>query len=84
MRDIHLAGGGRLYARMHAGRGVLVDQTGLLSVAGWEDRVDAIAETSDDLEVPAVLLRPDGHVAWAGNDQHDLDAQLARWFGRAA
>jgi hypothetical protein len=25
--------------------------------------------------------RPDGHVAWAGDDQQDLLSQLPRWFG---
>jgi hypothetical protein len=25
--------------------------------------------------------RPDGHVAWIGDDQQDLEAQLSRWFG---
>jgi hypothetical protein len=34
--------------------------------------------------VPAVLLRPDGHVAWIGDAQHDLDDHLARWFGSPA
>ncbi|WP_342025254.1 FAD-dependent monooxygenase [Arthrobacter citreus] len=31
----------------------------------------------------AVLLRPDGHVAWVGNDQDELSAVLAQWFGAA-
>jgi hypothetical protein len=34
--------------------------------------------------VPAALLRPDGHVAWAGEDQTDLLGQLPRWFGAPA
>ncbi|MGW7002377.1 NUDIX domain-containing protein [Streptomyces sp. NPDC054933] len=29
----------------------------------------------------AVLLRPDGHVAWVGDDQQELVSQLPRWFG---
>ncbi len=35
----------------------------------------------DEVAEPAVLLRPDGHVPWAGEDQRDLDERLARWFG---
>ncbi|MEV0064280.1 rifampin monooxygenase [Nocardia sp. NPDC050718] len=82
LRDIALTDG-RLYDRMHPGRGVLLDQTGRLSVAGWADRVDHVVEVSAELDVPAVLLRPDGHVAWAGVDQHDLLVHLPRWFGAA-
>ncbi|MFD5178287.1 rifampin monooxygenase [Nocardia sp. NPDC058379] len=82
LRDIALTDG-RLYDRMHAGRGVLLDQTGRLSVAGWADRVDHVVEVGAELDVPAVLLRPDGHVAWAGVDQHDLLVHLPRWFGAA-
>ncbi len=33
--------------------------------------------------MPAVLLRPDGHVAWVGDDQQGLHGQLSRWFGAA-
>jgi len=80
LRDIGLKQG-RLYDRMHAGRGLLLDQTGRLSVAGWADRVDHVVDVSEELEVPAVLLRPDGHVAWAGEDQRELTGQLSRWFG---
>ncbi len=80
LRDIPLKQG-RLYERMHSGRGLLLDQTGQLSVAGWAGRVDHVVETSEELDVPAVLLRPDGHVAWAGEEQRDLVTQLRRWFG---
>jgi 2-polyprenyl-6-methoxyphenol hydroxylase-like FAD-dependent oxidoreductase len=82
MRDIGLKRG-RLYALMHDGRGLLLDQTGRLSVAGWADRVDHIVDVSEELDVPAVLLRPDGHVAWVGEDQQDLLNQLPTWFGAA-
>ena len=71
----------RLYELMHRGRGLLLDQTGRLSVAGWEDRVDHVVDVSEELDVPAVLLRPDGHVAWVGEDQADLLSQLPKWFG---
>lgn len=83
LRDVTLKQG-RLYERMHAGRGLLLDQTGGLSVAGWADRVDHVVDVSDELDVPAVLLRPDGHVAWVGDQQPALRDQLGRWFGAAA
>jgi hypothetical protein len=54
---------------MHHGRGLLLDQTGRLSVAGWADRVDHVVDVSEELDVPAALLRPDGHLAWVGEDQ---------------
>ncbi|MGW7003387.1 rifampin monooxygenase [Streptomyces sp. NPDC054933] len=83
LRDIALKRG-RLYELMHGGRGLLLDQTGRLSVAGWADRVDHVVDISEELDVPAVLLRPDGHVAWGGEDQQDLLSQLPKWFGAAA
>ncbi|WP_227999466.1 rifampin monooxygenase [Nocardia australiensis] len=82
LRDLRLKQG-RLYELMHGGRGLLLDQTGLLSVAGWADRVDHVVDVSEELEVPAVLLRPDGHVAWVGDDQQDLLSRLPKWFGAA-
>ncbi|WFB10491.1 rifampin monooxygenase [Streptomyces sp. LX-29] len=83
MRDVELKQG-RLYELMHGGRGLLLDQTGRLSVAGWADRVDHVVDVSEGLEAPAVLLRPDGHVAWVGEDQQDLLGTLPQWFGAAA
>ncbi|GHG48379.1 rifampin monooxygenase [Streptomyces griseocarneus] len=83
MRDLELKQG-RLYELMRGGRGLLLDRTGRLSVAGWEDRVDHVVDGSEELDVPAVLLRPDGHVAWAGEDQQDLLGSLPQWFGAAA
>ena len=80
LRDVRLTRG-RLYALMHEGRGLLLDQTGRLSVAGWADRVDHVVDVSEELDVPAALLRPDGHVAWVGGDQQDLIDHLATWFG---
>jgi 2-polyprenyl-6-methoxyphenol hydroxylase-like FAD-dependent oxidoreductase len=82
LRDVGLKRG-RLYALMHGGRGLLLDRTGRLSVAGWADRVDHVVDGSEELDVPAALLRPDGHVAWVGEDQQDMRAQLPRWFGAA-
>ncbi|WP_333932873.1 aromatic-ring hydroxylase C-terminal domain-containing protein [Streptomyces sp. AHA2] len=36
-----------------------------------------------DFDVPAVLLRPDGHVAWVGEEQLGLRARFRRWLGPA-
>ncbi|UBU18667.1 FAD-dependent monooxygenase [Nonomuraea gerenzanensis] len=75
---------GRLYGLLHRGRGLLLDRTERLTAGGWSDRVDLLADPTADLDVPCVLLRPDGHVAWIGDDQQDLDEQLSRWFGSPA
>lgn len=83
MRDVQLKRG-RLYELMHDGRGLLLDRTGRLSVEGWADRVDHVVDAPEDLDAPAVLLRPDGHVAWAGEEQRELLDRLPRWFGAAA
>ncbi|MGN7799518.1 FAD-dependent monooxygenase [Leifsonia sp. 22587] len=80
LRDIPL-GSGRLYDHLHEGRGLLLDRTGALSTAGWTGRVDHLPDAGAALDTPAVLLRPDGHVAWAGSEQAELDERLARWFG---
>ncbi|MES4902971.1 MULTISPECIES: rifampin monooxygenase [unclassified Streptomyces] len=75
---------GHLYGLLHRGRGLLLDRTGRLTVGGWSDRVDYVTDPTAALDVPCVLLRPDGHVAWIGDDQQDLDDHLARWFGTPA
>lgn len=80
LRDIPLSRG-RLYELTREGRGLLLDQTGKLSVTGWTDRIDHVADVSGELDAPAVLLRPDGHVAWIGEDQNDLLHHLPTWFG---
>jgi rifampicin monooxygenase len=82
LRDIRLSRG-RLYELTREGRGLLIDQTAELSVTGWEDRVDHVIDTSDELDVPGVLLRPDGYVVWAGENQADLLRRLPVWFGAA-
>lgn len=80
LRDLPLSRG-RLYELTREGRGLLLDQTGKLSVTGWTDRIDHVADVSGELDAPAVLLRPDGHVAWIGEDQNDLLHHLPTWFG---
>ncbi|HEY1702333.1 MAG TPA: rifampin monooxygenase [Trebonia sp.] len=83
LRDIDVAQG-RLYGLLHRGRGLLLDRTGRLTVGDWSDRVDYLADPTAALDVPCVLLRPDGHVAWIGDDQQDLGDHLSRWFGKPA
>jgi NAD(P)-dependent dehydrogenase (short-subunit alcohol dehydrogenase family)/2-polyprenyl-6-methoxyphenol hydroxylase-like FAD-dependent oxidoreductase len=81
---------------LHPGHGVLLALGGGLSlpVAGpWSDRVRLVAASPapggalDGLA--AVLVRPDGHVAWlaatgAPPDEDGLCAALHRWFGAPA
>jgi hypothetical protein len=83
LRDIDVKQG-HLYGLLHRGRGLLLDRTERLTVGGWSDRVDHLADPTAALDVPCVLLRPDGHVAWIGDDQQDLDDHLSRWFGKPA
>ncbi len=83
LRDVDVLQG-RLYDLLHHGRGLLLDRTSQLTVGAWSDRVDYVADAAVALDAAAVLLRPDGHVAWAGDDQVALDTQLARWFGTPA
>lgn len=80
---------------LHPAHGVLVDLAGdraLREVAGqWKDRVlispagpadDGRAVLGADRTVPAAMLvRPDGYVAWAGSAASDLSTALDRWFG---
>jgi hypothetical protein len=49
------------------------------AAAGWTDRVDVMAGRCADAPAPALLVRPDGYVAWAGAPE---PAQALRtWFG---
>ena len=80
MPDV-LIGDRRLYDLLHAGRGLLLDRTGTLSVASRSTRVDHVTAADAEVDVPAALLRPDGYVAWLGDDQADLDIHVQRWFG---
>jgi bifunctional hydroxylase/dehydrase len=80
---------------LRRGRGLLLDLADnpvlRRRVTGWRDRVDvvtavphALDEHSPLRETAAVLVRPDGHVAWAAPGSHqDLPMSLERWFGPA-
>ncbi|MEU4209203.1 FAD-dependent monooxygenase [Streptomyces sp. NPDC026206] len=74
---------------LHAGRGFLLDLTGdggPASVAGpWKDRIDVVtAVRREEAPARALLIRPDGHVAWAAGTApgHGLREALTRWFGQ--
>ncbi|MFB9686044.1 FAD-dependent monooxygenase [Amycolatopsis plumensis] len=66
------------------GRPVLLLGSGMHGLAdaaaGWKDGVDVV-EHQHDLGAPAVLVRPDGYVAWAGRGAEQAIAALTTWFG---
>jgi 2-polyprenyl-6-methoxyphenol hydroxylase-like FAD-dependent oxidoreductase len=81
---LHTADGDTRVAEvLRSGRPLLLDLDGRLGkvAAGWDDRVDVLAATTPAPPAAAVLVRPDSHVAWAGEDADALDAALRRWFG---
>lgn len=92
-----LTGSGRTTSStelLHSARGVLLDLTDnprLRARAGaWSDRLDIVTATpgagsaAAELEgTTAVLVRPDGYVAWAApGSHHDLPMAIERWFGK--
>ncbi|WP_394833065.1 SDR family oxidoreductase [Pendulispora rubella] len=80
---------------LRTGRGVLVvlsddAQRELAPVAApWVSRrIDMVpaklAPEHPPLGTDAILIRPDGHVAWIRGDTSDLTTALCRWFGEPA
>ncbi|MFF5337822.1 FAD-dependent oxidoreductase [Streptomyces sp. NPDC013181] len=69
--------------------GLLLDLggTGVRLPGGWADRVRAVSGNPEPGspvgEAGALLVRPDGHVAWAGRTADGLTEALERWFGPA-
>src|SRR5256885_1337850 len=80
-------GNARAAEMLRTGRGVLLDFTGdaelRRTAEGWGDRVDTVAATPRDgqARTDALLVRPDGYVAWAAPGCGPPDAPLRRWFG---
>jgi 2-polyprenyl-6-methoxyphenol hydroxylase-like FAD-dependent oxidoreductase len=87
----------RVYALLHDARPVLINlgDPGGFEISPWADRVRSIdAEYAGAWELPAlgavpaptaVLIRPDGYVAWVGEtSQLGLADALATWFGPPA
>ncbi|WP_442932110.1 FAD-dependent monooxygenase [Mycobacterium sp. 050134] len=97
MPDLSLTGGGgRVFSLLHDARPVLLNLggPGAVGIGRWSNRVKSVeAKYAGPWELPAVgavpspaavLIRPDGHVAWAGQaDAPGLHDALAMWFGPA-
>jgi hypothetical protein len=89
--DLKTSGGDTQVSRLlHSGRGVLLDLTEdtalRAAAAGWADRVDLVPARHADARldgVDAVLVRPDGYVAWAAPTDVTLPHALRTWFGPA-
>jgi hypothetical protein len=84
----------RVFTLLHDARPVLLNlgEPGALDVGPWADRLLAIeAKYAGSWELPvigvvpaptAVLVRPDGHVAWVGEGtQSGLAEALSTWLG---
>jgi 2-polyprenyl-6-methoxyphenol hydroxylase-like FAD-dependent oxidoreductase len=100
MPDLELVtadGPRRVFALLHGARPVLLalGAPDSVAIAPWADRVQRIdARCAGPWELPvigpvaapsAVLIRPDGHVAWVGDGtQRGLADALTRWFGAPA
>jgi 2-polyprenyl-6-methoxyphenol hydroxylase-like FAD-dependent oxidoreductase len=90
--DFELKDGRRLGALLRVGSGLLLDfgpEEPLKALDGrWGERVRYVAgEAKDRLGLSALLVRPDGFVAWATDTAPDVEAvtrAAARWFARGA
>ena len=89
--DLEFDDGTRLGDLLHDGTGLLVELSGKAEAASliqtWAGRVKYVVATAKDaMGLAGFLVRPDGFVAWAAdeNSQPDLPAlkkTLSRWFG---
>ncbi|HEX4382645.1 MAG TPA: FAD-dependent monooxygenase [Myxococcales bacterium] len=88
--DFELADGTRLGALLRNGNGVLLDfGRSLQALQGrWGSRVSYVAsDAKDRLGLSALLVRPDGFVAWASDAAPEPEAAAraaARWFEHRA
>ncbi|MBV9812531.1 MAG: FAD-dependent monooxygenase, partial [Acetobacteraceae bacterium] len=90
--DFELRDRSTLNTHLRAGKGVLLDfdRVGSLQAraAAWSDRIAYVAEDcAERLGTSALLVRPDGIVAWTCDGVPDADEMAraaARWFGEPA
>lgn len=86
--DLTLDDGRRVAELLRCGRPVLLDLSGCVGDAAgeWADRIDVVTGSTADIDAVAILIRPDGYVAWAADtfdadDSQRLHAALRRWVG---
>ena len=91
--EMTFADGIRLADHLHAGRAVLVDpaKAYAATAAGYEDRLTVLPLPMEGPQsAAAVLVRPDGYVAWAVDpaspeaDDEGLTRALRAWLGAPA
>ncbi|RWD93955.1 FAD-dependent monooxygenase [Mesorhizobium sp.] len=88
--DFELADGTRVGDLLRAGNGLLLDfgsRASLRALASrWSGRIAYVAgEARERLGLSAVLVRPDGFVAWASEaapDEEEVFEAASRWFGQ--
>ena len=85
---VPVAGLATLAAHLQTGKGLLLDMDTAAPLRdwsrGWKDRIAYVASgAKEELGMRALLVRPDGIVAWAGSGGHDAELEQAgrRWFG---
>jgi 2-polyprenyl-6-methoxyphenol hydroxylase-like FAD-dependent oxidoreductase len=84
--DFEFDDGRRLAEALRDGRGLLVDFEGAFAGASGDRIVHVARHARDELGLAALLVRPDGFVAWAcdgGTTPHPGEARAAvdHWFG---
>lgn len=73
---------------LHSGTGLLLtaDRAAVEAAGPWHDRLTVVRASSiEGFDGEALLVRPDGYVAYAGSGAGDvLPAALRTWFGKPA